>query len=89
MWVTQIMTLTLAILISMVLVWPIEAIAYIGPGMGAGVIATALGFVGAILLGLFAVLYYPIKRMMKGKNREQNESVKKEKNKPEEEPTEN
>lgn len=83
------MTLISAILISMVLVWPIEAIAYIGPGMGAGVIATALGFVGAILLGLFAVLYYPIKRMMKGKNREQNESVKKEKDKPEEDPTEN
>ena len=39
--------------------------AYIGPGLGAGAIAAALGVIGSILLALFAVVYYPIKRMRK------------------------
>ena len=39
--------------------------AYIGPGMGGGVIAVTLGLVLAIVLGLFGVLYYPVKRYLK------------------------
>ncbi len=39
--------------------------AYIGPGMGAGAIAVTLGVIGSIFLAIFAVLYYPIKRMLK------------------------
>lgn len=42
-----------------------EAHAYIGPGLGAGAVAMVLGVVGSIFLALFAVLYYPIKRMMR------------------------
>tara|TARA_B100001939_G_C16831002_1_gene568671 strand:+ start:256 stop:447 length:192 start_codon:yes stop_codon:yes gene_type:complete len=39
--------------------------AYIGPGMGGGVIAAVIGFFTAILVGLWAILYYPIKRALK------------------------
>lgn len=39
--------------------------AYIGPGMGGGVIAAIIGFFAAILLGLWGILYYPIKRSLK------------------------
>tara|TARA_B100001093_G_scaffold177371_1_gene170020 strand:- start:621 stop:845 length:225 start_codon:yes stop_codon:yes gene_type:complete len=39
--------------------------AYIGPGMGGGVIAAIVGFFVAILLGLWVILYYPIKRAWK------------------------
>jgi len=39
--------------------------AYIGPGMGGGVIAAIIGFLAAIVLGLWAILYYPIKRALK------------------------
>ena len=39
--------------------------AYIGPGMGGGVIAVIIGFFAAIVLGLWAILYYPIKRALK------------------------
>ena len=39
--------------------------AYIGPGMGGGVIAAIIGFCAAILLGLWGILYYPIKRALK------------------------
>ena len=43
--------------------------AYVGPGMGGGVIAAVLGVVGAILLALFGILYYPIKRMLKNRKK--------------------
>ena len=41
--------------------------AYIGPGMGGGVIAAIIGFFAAILLGLWGILYYPIKRALKNR----------------------
>lgn len=39
--------------------------AYIGPGMGGGMIAAISGFFLAVLLGFWAILYYPIKRALK------------------------
>ncbi|MCY1128670.1 hypothetical protein OU426_17570 [Frigidibacter sp. RF13] len=45
------------------------AFAYIGPGVGAGAIGAVIGVIGAIFLAIFAVLWYPIKRMMKGKKK--------------------
>ena len=41
--------------------------AYVGPGMGGGVIAAIIGFFAAILLGLWVILYYPIKRALKNR----------------------
>ena len=46
-----------------------SAFAYIGPGMGSGVIAAIFGIIGAILLALFGVLYYPIKRALKNRKK--------------------
>ena len=40
---------------------------YIGPGMGGGAIAAIIGFFAAILLGLWGILYYPIKRALKNR----------------------
>lgn len=40
---------------------------YIGPGMGGGVIAAIFGIIAAIFLGLWGILYYPIKRALKNK----------------------
>ena len=45
------------------------ASAYTGPGMGGGVFAAVLGVVGALLLALFGILYYPIKRMLKNRKK--------------------
>lgn len=45
-------------------------LAYLGPGMGGGIIAGVLGIVGAILLAIFGILYYPIKRMIKNRKKE-------------------
>ena len=44
---------------------PTLAHAYIGPGLGAGALAAVLGVIGSIFVGLFAVIYYPIKRVLK------------------------
>jgi hypothetical protein len=56
-------------LITLLLIISSPASAYIGPGMGGGVIAAVLGVVGAILLALFGILYYPIKRMLKNRKK--------------------
>jgi hypothetical protein len=42
-----------------------SAQAYIGPGVGAGVVATVLGVVSSIFLLLIGIIYYPIKRTVK------------------------
>ena len=44
---------------------PLPSYAYIGPGRGGGVIVAIIGFFAAILLGLWGILYYPIKRALK------------------------
>ena len=41
--------------------------AYIGPGMGGGVIAAVLGIIGAVFIGLCGIVYYPVKRALKKK----------------------
>ena len=54
------------------IVWtPALTIAYIGPGMGAGLIATILGIVGSFFLALFGILYYSIKRYLKNRKKKQ------------------
>ena len=48
------------------------ASAYIGPGLGAGTVGVILGVLGSILLALFAIFWYPLKRLFKkDKNSEQ------------------
>jgi len=50
--------------------------AYLGPGMGGGVIAAIVGFFAAILLGLWGILYYPIKRALKNRKNKKMASKK-------------
>ena len=40
---------------------------YIGPGMAGGAVAAIFGLVAAFFLGIFGILYYPIKRALKNK----------------------
>ena len=47
-----------------------DAMAYIGPGAGAGLIATVLGLLAALVLAVFGIVYYPLKRFFtKRRNR--------------------
>lgn len=53
---------------------PESALAYIGPGVGAGAIGAVLGVIGSIFLALFAVIWYPIKRLLKrGKQKQRSD----------------
>ena len=52
-------------------------VAYIGPGMGGGVIAAIFGIIAAFFLGLWGILYYPIKRAFKNKKKNNALSKKK------------
>tara|TARA_Y100001935_G_C17197952_1_gene453541 strand:- start:454 stop:675 length:222 start_codon:yes stop_codon:yes gene_type:complete len=67
------------ILILTLLLLSFPSYAYIGPGMGGGVIAAILGFFAAIILGLWGILYYPIKRALK--KRKNNDMLSKESDK--------
>lgn len=53
------------VILSFLFLTSLPSYAYIGPGMGGGVIAITLGFIAAIFLALFGILYYPIKRALK------------------------
>lgn len=55
----------LSLLLLAVLLIPVQAQAYIGPGLAAGTIAAVLGVIGAVLLAVFAIVYYPVKRMLR------------------------
>ena len=44
---------------------PVTVLAYIGPGLGLGAIGIVLGIIASVLLALFAIFWYPIKRYIK------------------------
>ena len=67
-----------SILISIVFSNLTPLFAYIGPGMGGGVIAAIFGIIAAFFLGLWGILYYPIKRSFK--NRKKKNTLSKNKN---------
>ena len=54
--------ITYLFLFYLILIFP--AYAYIGPGIGAGLVATILGFLLTILVALFVIIYYPIKKII-------------------------
>ena len=41
--------------------------AYVGPGIGAGVILATLGVIFAILASIFGIIWFPVKRFLKNK----------------------
>jgi len=44
-----------------------SAEAYVGPGMGLGVIGAVLGFLTAILLAFAGMVWYPVKRLLRAR----------------------
>ena len=43
------------------------AYAYVGPGVGAGTIAIVLGILSSIFLAFVGIIWYPVKRLIKGR----------------------
>ena len=50
--------------------------AYLGPGIGGGILAATLGVIIAILAAIFGLIWFPLKRILKKKKK-----VKENKNK--------
>lgn len=59
------LTLTAAFALLILVGIPDTAQAYVGPGLGAGAIGAVLGVLGAVLLAIFSLIYYPLKRAMR------------------------
>jgi hypothetical protein len=55
-------------------VFPFFAHAYLGPGVGGGVIAATIGVVVAIFAALFGIIWFPLKRFLK-KKREKKDNI--------------
>ena len=55
------------ILISILILFllPSSLHAYIGPGMGGGIILATIGIVIAIFAAIFGIIWFPIKRFLK------------------------
>lgn len=51
----------------------IQFFAYIGPGLGAGAVATVIGILVSIFLAVFGIVWYPFKRFLKRKKSEEEE----------------
>ena len=52
-------------LLGLLTVIPDVANAYVGPGLGAGTIGVILGIIGSIFIAIFAIVWYPLKRLLK------------------------
>lgn len=57
----------IALFLGLIIISPDSANAYIGPGLGAGTIGVILGIIGSLFIALFAIIWYPLKRLFKKK----------------------
>jgi hypothetical protein len=53
------------LLATIALVYSPLALAYIGPGLGAGALATVLGIVTGLLMLVVGIVWYPIKHLVR------------------------
>lgn len=47
----------------------LPAVAYVGPGAGLSAIGSLIALVGAIVVAIFGFLWYPLKRLMRKKQK--------------------
>jgi len=67
-------SMILPLVILLVLMAPDQADAYVGPGLGAGTIGVILGIIGSLFIALFAIIWYPLKRLFKKKKKQGQET---------------
>lgn len=52
-------------LVIVAILLPVPAMAYIGPGAGISAIGSLLALLGAIVLAVFGLVWYPVKRLIR------------------------
>ena len=52
-----------------------SSFAYLGPGVGGGVIAATLSIIVAIFAALFGLIWFPVKRLLKKRKENQQNKV--------------
>jgi hypothetical protein len=57
---------------ALMIAMPGVAQAYMGPGLGLGFLGAVFGVIGSILLGIAAIIWYPIKRLWRKLRRPRN-----------------
>ena len=71
------MTMTQLILKSLttllLLIASAPSYSYIGPGIGGGTVAIILGLLSTVVVALFAIVWYPIKKLAKRRKEEDKE----------------
>lgn len=63
-------TLLLVLFFLLVVLSPINALAYVGPGTGLSAIGSFLALLGGVIIAIIGFLWFPIKRML-GKKKSQ------------------
>ena len=64
------------LIIILLILFPTYSYAYLGPGMGGGIIAATIGVVVAIFAAIFGILWFPIKKFLKNR-KNKNKEIKK------------
>ncbi len=54
-----------------------HSFAYLGPGVGGGVIAATIGIIVAILAALFGLIWFPVKRLLKKRKEKKEQQLNK------------
>ena len=54
-------------LVAVAVLSPTAALAYVGPGLGLGAILSFLALVGGVLLAILGFIWYPVKRLLRGR----------------------
>ena len=58
------MPIIINIYLIVLLTFSTSAFAYIGPGVGTGMIVTIIGIIIAFFILIFSIIYYPVKRLI-------------------------
>jgi len=64
------------IFLFLIIFWSNNVFAYIGPGLGIGLIASIFGLIASIFIFIFAILWIPIKKILYKNKKKSNENTK-------------
>jgi len=62
------------IFLSLIIFWSNNVYAYIGPGLGIGLIASIIGLIVSIFIFIFAILWIPFKKIFYKNKKKPNEN---------------